>query len=81
MSRHGAGWLALWMLAVGGCGGRHEFVTPMTTTPDDLVIRDVRVFDAPRAMLLAGTPRKDRQFDWTLAQRPDDHPSLSDLVV
>jgi nuclear transport factor 2 (NTF2) superfamily protein len=25
--------------------------------------------------------QKDSQFDWTLAQRPDDHPSLSDLVV
>src|SRR5262249_45423165 len=42
-------------LALAGCGGRHEFVTATAAQPDPVVIRNVRVFDAPHAALLDGT--------------------------
>ena len=48
-------WLVIGLLAVAGCGKGHEFVTPMAGQSDTFVIRNVRVFDAPRAALLDGT--------------------------
>ena len=48
-------WLVLGLLACAGCGKGHEFVTPMAGQSDAFVIRNVRVFDAPRAALLDGT--------------------------
>jgi imidazolonepropionase-like amidohydrolase len=44
----------LLLLVLAGCGKSHEFVTPLAGQPDTFVIRNVRVFDAPRAALLDG---------------------------
>jgi imidazolonepropionase-like amidohydrolase len=46
--------LVLGLLALWGCGTGHEFVIPKTGQSDPFVIRNVRVFDAPRAALLDG---------------------------
>jgi len=48
-------WLVIGLLACAGCGKGHEFVTPVAGQSETFVIRNVRVFDAPRAALLDGT--------------------------
>ena len=42
------------MLLAGGCGRRHEFVTRAPGAGNSVLIRNVRVFDAPRATALDG---------------------------
>src|SRR5262249_33543501 len=46
--------VVLGLLALAGCGKSHEFVTPLSGQANTFVIRNVRVFDAPRAALLDG---------------------------
>ena len=41
-------------LLAGGCGRRHEFVSRAPDAPSTFLIRNVRVFDAPRAALMEG---------------------------
>src|SRR5262249_61740545 len=54
MTRRSLPVLALGLLALAGCGKSHEFVTPLSGQANTFVIRNVHVFDAPRAALLDG---------------------------
>ena len=79
MRPHAVALRAVLAVLLAGCGGGHTFVTRATDAHPSCVIRNVRVFDAPRAALLDG-PRDVVVRDGRIAAVASPRVAVSGLI-